>query len=101
MPEEIVDIKTRVITTKNLLYKDYYALSGTRGKVSLQHNQKIKAMLSKKGGKDEPTFEIVEKPMEEKRLIHVKILKNGSLVYYAKGYNEVIISNIEIDSTKD
>ena len=56
---------------------------------------------SKKGGKDEPTFEIVEKSMEEKRLIHVKILKNGSLVYYAKGYNEVIISNIEIDSTKD
>ena len=49
---------------------------------------------SKKGGKDEPTMEIIEKPLSEKRLFHVKVLKNGTLVYYAKGYNEVILSNI-------
>lgn len=32
--------------------------------------------------------------MHEKRLIHVKILKNGNLIYYNKDYNEVIIPNI-------
>jgi len=32
--------------------------------------------------------------MQAKRLIHVKLFKNGTLIYYSKDYNEVIISNI-------
>ena len=56
---------------------------------------------SKKGGKDEPAVEIIEKPLTEKRLLHIKFLKNGNLVYYAKGYNEVILSNISLESTKE
>lgn len=49
---------------------------------------------SKKGGKEEPAFEVVEKELGVKRLVHVKLFKNGNLIYYAKDYNEVIISNI-------
>lgn len=56
---------------------------------------------SKKGGKDEPTFEVIEKELTAKRLVHVKLFKNGNLIYYAKDYNEVIISNIEFEKTKE
>ena len=42
LPEEIINLKTRTILTKNMAYKDYYHQSGVRGKVSLQHNEKLK-----------------------------------------------------------
>ena len=49
LPEEVVHLSTRVILGKNLVYKDYYTVGGSRGKVSLQHNEKLKqVILSKK-----------------------------------------------------
>lgn len=31
----------------------------------------------------------------------MKLFKNGNLIYYNKDYNEVIISNIELEKTKE
>lgn len=33
--------------------------------------------------------------------MHVKLFKNGQLIYYSKNYNEVIIPNIEFEKTKE
>ena len=55
---------------------------------------------AKKGGKEETTFEIIEKPLSQSRLIHLKVLKGKELIYYQKGFNEIVVPNIEIESTK-
>ena len=55
---------------------------------------------AKKGGKEETTVEIIEKPMSESRLIHLKVLKGQEVIYYQKGFNEIIVPNIEFESTK-
>ena len=46
LPEQIISLDSRTIITENLLYTDYYIASGTRGKVSLQHNSKLKKYLT-------------------------------------------------------
>ena len=51
LPEEIETIDSRIMTTKNLIYKDFYIASGTRGKVSLHNNQKLKNVIMAKKGK--------------------------------------------------
>ena len=38
--------------------------------------------------------------MTESRLIHLKLLKGQDLIYYQKGFNEIVVPNIEFESTK-
>ena len=36
---------------------------------------------AKKGGKEEPAIELVDKPYSDKRTIMVKVLKNDAIIY--------------------
>lgn len=46
LPEQVVHLDNRLILTKNCYYCDYYSSSGSHGKAILQHNEKLKAMVS-------------------------------------------------------
>ena len=55
---------------------------------------------AKKGGKDEPASELIDKPFTDSRKILVKICKNDKVLYETVGINEVTIPNIKLESTK-
>ena len=50
---------------------------------------------AKKGGKEEPATELVDKPYTDKKTIMVKVLKNDTILYEAVGVNEVTIPNLK------
>lgn len=46
-----------MIVTENMVYKDYYSISGNTGKVSLVHNELVKKQIGKRNILDTTTFE--------------------------------------------
>lgn len=55
---------------------------------------------AKKGGKDEPATELIDKPFSQKRHILARIICNEEILYEATGINEITIPNFKFDNTK-
>lgn len=58
------------------------------------------AKAAKKGGKDEPATELIDKPFTSERHIIVKILKNEKILFEATAVNDITIPNFNFSNTK-
>lgn len=88
-------VSDTTVASLHLRLAESDSLSGQQ----LQQQAADKGKPAKKGAQD--AQEIVEKEMKGSRLVRLELFEDDKLVQYSNGYNVVLLSNVELKSTKE